>query len=363
MIEHDEFGPEKILEVYDPKTKTHGFVVIDNTSRGPGKGGIRMTPTVSAEEVFRLARIMTWKTAMADLPFGGAKSGIVGGKMNDNEKERVIKSFSKAIKSVCPSLYIAAPDVNTGEKEMRWFAEANGSMKSCTGKPKDIGGIPHELGSTGWGAYHSTLVALKFAGIDVKKARIAIEGFGNVGMFSAKFLSENAKAKVVAVSDSKGTIYNENGLIFSKLKEVKEKTGTVTNYSPGKVLKDEQLFELPVDVIIPAALPDSINEKNWNKIKAKIIVEAGNIPMTLEIEDRLFKKGIMIVPDFVANAGGVISSYIEYIGGDEKKVFPLIEEKIKNNTQMTLDRAERENASPRAAAEKIAEDRVRKAMR
>lgn len=363
MIEHDEFGPEKIIEVYDTKTKMHGFLVIDNTARGPGKGGIRMTPTVSAEEVYRLARIMTWKTAMADLPFGGAKSGIVAPKMGEEEKEAVVKSFAKAIKSVCPSLYVAAPDVSTGEKEMRWFAEANGSMKSCTGKPKDMGGIPHELGSTGWGTYHSTLVALKFAGIDVKKARIAIEGFGNVGMFSAKFLSEISRAKVVAVSDSKGTIYNENGLIFSKLKEVKEKTGTVINYSRGKVLKNEQLFELPVDVIIPAALPDSINEKNYNKLKTKIIVEGGNIAMSLDIEERLYKKGVMIVPDFVANAGGVISSYVEYVGGNEKEVFPLIEDKIKRNTQMTLDRAERENTSPRKAAERIAEDRVRKAMK
>lgn len=363
MIEYDEFGPEKILAVYDPKTKLKGFLVIDNTARGPGKGGIRMTPTVSAEEVYRLARVMTWKSALADLPFGGAKSGIVAGKVDEKQKKALVEEFAKQLRPFCPSHYVAAPDVNTGEKEMEWFAKANGSMKSCTGKPKEMGGIPHELGSTGWGVYHSTLIALKFAGLDPKKATVAIEGFGNVGMFTAKFLAEQARVKVAAVSDSKGVVYHQNGLIFSKLKEVKESSGSVTAYPHAEVLKNEQLFDLPVDVIIPAALPDSINAKNVDRIKAKVIVEAGNIAMTTEMEERLYKRGVMVVPDFVANAGGVISSYIEYLGKSEKEVFPLIEKKIRDNTQVVLDHSERENLKPRDAALEIAKDRVRKAMK
>jgi len=363
MITYDEFGPEKILAIYNPKTKMKGFLVIDNTARGPAKGGIRITPTVSAEEVYRLARVMTWKTALADLPFGGGKAGIVAGKMDESQKKTFIEDFAKELKPFCPSHYVSAPDVNTGEKEMGWFAKANGSMKACTGKPKEMGGIPHELGSTGWGVYHSTLIALKFAGLDPKKTKVAIEGFGNVGMFTAKFLSEQANIRVAAVSDSKGTIYNQNGLVFSRLKEVKEKSGSVTAYPNSQVLKNEQLFDLPVDVIIPAALPDSINQNNVDKIKAKVIVEAGNIAMTEEMENKLHSKGILVVPDFVANAGGVISSYIEYIGKSEKEVFPLIEKKIKENTQVVLDHAERDNLKPRDAALEIAKERVRKAMR
>jgi len=298
---------------------------------------------------------------MADLPFGGGKSGIIMGKVDESKKKALIEEFAIQLRPYCPSNYIAAPDVNTGEKEMGWFAKANGSMNSCTGKPKELGGIPHELGSTGYGVFHSTMIAMRFAGLDPKKVAVAIEGFGNVGMFTAKFLFEKG-IKIVAVSDSKGVIYNKNGLNFNKLKETKESEGTVTAYRPGDVLKNENLFELPVDVIIPAALPDSINVNNYGKIQAKLIVEAGNIPMTLDVEEKLYKRGILVVPDFVANAGGVISSYVEYKGGKAEQVFKLVEDKITKNTKQVLDHSEREGISPRKASEAIAQDRVRKAM-
>ena len=360
----DEFGPEKIIEVYDPKVKLHGFVVIDNTARGPGKGGIRMTPTVTVEEVFRLARTMTWKTAMADLPFGGAKSGIVASEedlKNKERKKQLMVAFGKALRNIAPKIYIAAPDVNTGEEEMRWFVEGNGNPKSTTGKPKDLGGLPHELGSTGFGVYHSTLVAAEFSKLDIKSATVAIEGFGNVGSFTAKFLHE-AGAKIVAVSDSKGVIYNKDGLDIPKLLEVKKQTGSVINYKPGEVLPNEKIFELSVDILIPAAMPDVINEKNVDKIQAKIVVEASNIPAKPEIEEILHKRGILVVPDFVANAGGVISSYAEYRGYDEKKAFELIEKKIVKNTKLVLKRAKKLNVKPRDAALEIAKERVLKAM-
>jgi len=313
MVDFDEFGPEKVLEVHDAKAGMHGFVVIDSTARGPAKGGIRMTSSVSIDEVAKLARTMTWKTALADLPFGGGKSGIIAPpKMTEQQKMEIMKSFAIALRPVCPSLYVAAPDMNTGEKEMAEFVIANGHMKSATGKPADMCvapgeqcGIPHEFGSTGWGVFHSTMVAIESEGLDIKKTKVAIEGYGNVGTFAAKYLSEEG-AKIIAVSDSKGVIYNENGLDVKKLDEVKKNTGSVTNYSPGKVLKGEKLFELDVDILIPAALPNVINKDNVNKIKAKIIVEAANIPTTPDIEERLYKKNILVVPDFVANAGGVI---------------------------------------------------------
>ena len=163
MVEFDEIGPEKIIEVYHPGLNMRGILVIDNTALGPGKGGIRMTPTVDKEEVFRLARTMTWKCSIAGLPFGGAKSGIIADpkQMSQKEKFSIVAAFSKALKNMCPEQYVAAPDINMAEEEMRVFAKANSSMKSCTGKPADIGGIPHELGSTGYGVYHATIVALK----------------------------------------------------------------------------------------------------------------------------------------------------------------------------------------------------------
>jgi len=358
-ITYDEWGPEKIVDVYDPKTGTRGFVVIDNTALGPGKGGIRMTPDVTSAEVFRLARTMTWKCALAELPFGGAKGGIVFNASVDKEVQ--VRAYSRAMKIVAPDLWVAAPDVNTGEEEMRWFAEENGSMKSCTGKPSDMGGIPHELGSTGFGVYHAVLVALEHAGIDVKGATVAVEGFGNVGSFAAKFLAE-AGAKIVAVSDSKGTIYNPDGIDFAKLRRVKDETRAVKNYEPGETLSNEAIFGLDVDVLIPAAMKDVIHEDNWRNVKAKLIVPGANIPMHVNIENKLSDKGILIVPDFVANAGGVISSYVEYIEGSNEQMFKEVEERVRKNTKLVLEKAAAERIYSRDAAMIIAKERVREAM-
>jgi glutamate dehydrogenase/leucine dehydrogenase len=357
----DEFGPEKIIEVYDKKVGLKAILVIDNTTLGQGKGGIRMTPTLSVEEVFRLARTMTWKCSLAGLPFGGAKAGIIADpkKISIEKKAELMRAFGRALRGIAPKYYIGAPDVNTGEQEMKWFVEGNGNLKSVTGKPKELGGLPHELGSTGFGVYHSTIIAAKFVKLDITKAKVAIEGFGNVGSFVAKFLSQ-VGAKIVAVSDSKGTIYNPDGLDFLKLNEIKKQTGSVVNYKPGQVLSNEEIFKLPIDILIPAALPDVINEKNVNEIKAKIIVEAANIPCRPEIEKILHERGILVVPDFVANAGGLISSYCEYRGYDENKMFALVERKIKKNTKAVLKKAKSEKISPREAALEIAKERILK---
>ncbi len=361
MIEFDEFGPEKILEVYDSKVGMHGFVVIDSTKRGPGKWGIRMTPNVTVEEVSKLARAMTWKCTIADLPFGGAKSGIVADdrKIDKRKKMEIVRAFSKGIKPVCPSLYVAAPDMNMGEEEMDVFAKANGNPRACTGKSKKMKGLPHELGSTGFGVYHSVLVGAEHIGLDIKKASVAIEGFGNVGTFAAKFLSEKG-AKIVAVSDSKGAVYNKDGLDYNKLMKVKKKTKSVINYKPGKVLKREKVFEVPVDIIIPAAIPDSINERNYKKVKARIISEGANIPIRMNIEKKLHERKVLVIPDFIANAGGVISSYVEYIGKSQDYMFKLIEEKIRKNTKLVLDTAKRKNVCPRVAGLKIVKSRIKK---
>lgn len=356
---YDEYGPEKIVDVYHPKSGMRGFVVIDNTARGPGKGGIRMTPTVSREEVMRLARAMTWKCAMADLPFGGAKSGIIADdkKITPEKKKEIVAEFAKAIGVVCPSLYVAAPDMNMAEDEMRIISDTIGTPKACTGKPRDIGGIPHEIGSTGWGVFEAGKVGAEFLGLDLNGATVAIEGFGNVGLFAAKFFTE-AGAKVVAASDSKGVIYNPDGLDFEKLAKTKEETRSVVNYQPGEVLANEKIVGIDADIFVTAAIADLVTADNVNEIKAKLIVEGSNIPMAHELEEELHKKGVWIIPDFVANAGGVISSWHEYEGGKEEDVFRIISEKIIANTKKMLEQSKQTGESPRKAALHIAKKRV-----
>src|SRR3989344_1812143 len=313
MVEYDGFGPEKIVDVYHPKTGMRGFVVIDNTALGPGKGGIRMTSNVSIDEVSKLARAMTWKCALAELPFGGAKSGIIADskKLTPKHKQELIEAFAEAIKPVCPSQYIAAPDMYMAEEEMRIFVNANGSRKSATGKPKDMGGLPHELGSTGFGVFHAVKVAVEHLDMNISDMTFAVEGFGNVGVFAAKFLTEEG-ATLIATSDSKGTIYNEKGLDFGQLEKVKEKEGSVVNYKKGKVLSNKDIISTRADILIPAAVPNLIGVGDIDCIRAKIIVEGSNIPMTPEVEDMLARRKIVVVPDIVAIAGGVISSYAEY---------------------------------------------------
>ncbi len=196
----------------------------------------------------------------------------------------------------------------------------------------------------------------------LKGATVAIEGMGNVGSFAARYLSNNG-AKIVAMSDSHGTVYNEKGLDFRKLSQAKKKTGSVINYPGGKKMESWTLFEVECDVLIPAAIPNSINESNVDKIKARIVVEGANIPATYEIEKELHERGILVVPDIVANAGGVISSYAEYKGEKPREMFTLVESKIKKNTKLILERSEKEDEMPRDAALAIAEKRIRSAAK
>ncbi len=355
----DNLGPAYIIKSYNSKHNVWGFLVIDNLKRGPGKGGIRMTPTVSEEEVSRLARAMTLKNAMADLPFGGAKSGIAADpkKIDKEAKKEIVEWFAEILHPVCPSLYIAGPDMNMAEDDMRIFVTANGSKKSATGKPKDLGGLPHELGSTGFGVARSAKMALEHKGISVTGATVAIEGYGNVGVFAHKFLEEMG-AKIIATSDSKGGIYDPNGLKHAELCKTKEIKGTVTAHDKGEKIEGKKIFELDVDVLIPAALPDVINKSNAENIKAKIIVEGANISIVPDLVEPLHKQGILIIPDFVANAGGVISSYAEHMGYDETKMFELVKEKIEKSVNAMLERSKATGQIPRQAAEAIALERL-----
>jgi glutamate dehydrogenase/leucine dehydrogenase len=361
MRREDEYGFEKIIEVYDQKTGMQGVCVIHNTARGPGKGGMRMVPDVTTEEVMGLARAMTWKNAMADLPFGGAKSGIKADprKLTPEQKEMVMRAFARKIKDVIPGQYIAGPDMNTTEKEMAQFADELGTPMACTGKPASVGGLPHELGSTGFGVAISTRTAVEHMGKSLNGMTVAIEGFGNVGTFTMKFLTEWG-AKVVAVSDSKGTIYDKNGLNYEDLMKIKAEKGTVTA-GKGEKLDAAKLFELPVDILVPGARPDVIHMGNVGNVKAKIIAEAANLPAKYDVEKVLMGKGVLVLPDFVANAGGVISSYCETQGWDADTMFRVVEGKLRNNTKLMLERTK--DHDTRKAALDIAHERVSDAMR
>jgi len=376
IIPKDEFGPEYIINVYDPQIGMEGFLVIDNTVLGMAKGGIRMTPNVTAEEVWRLARAMTWKNSLAGIPFGGGKAGIiwppagatdkVGG---ENElKKQFVQSFAKAIKIFTPKKYIAGPDVNTGEKEMKWFVEATGDWNSATGKPENLCvrvlkdwqkcGIPHEAGSTGFGVAHATKVAVEALKLNIKDVAVAIHGFGNVGTFTYKFLTEMG-AKVIAIADHSGAIFCEDGFDEDKIGKLIASNQKVAEYTgKAKKVNGDDFWAVPADILIPASITDVIHEGNKDRINAKIIVEAANIPMRENIEKELFKRGILIVPDFVANSGGVISSYSEYKGHYLKKMFQLVEEKITKSTKQVLKESLRQNKNPREVAVEIAKKRI-----
>ena len=363
--EMDEWGPEKVLQVYDPDTDMKGVLVIDNTSTGPGKGGIRFAESVTPSEIFKLARTMTWKCAASGLPFGGAKGGIIA---DPNKVDRVdwMKSFAKMIKPYCPSQYIAATDVGTTELDMAVFAHEIGDMHACTGKPQELGGIPHELGTTGYGvsvAFDATLDFLKnlkekgndnnnldksvsnaFQILKLKREdiKVTIQGFGNVGSFTAKFLND-LNIKVVGVSDVSGFVYDDKGLNIPQLMRdmrEKEKLADLSNVQHNYDVSDkDRIFEVEADIFIPAAMTGVINDKTAPRILdqgIKTIVEAANIPTTPSADQYLINNGVLIIPDFLANSGGVIGSFVEYQGRTEKEAFDLISYKITKNIKQSL---------------------------
>lgn len=373
--EYDTWGPELVLKIYDPTLHMSGFLVVDNTVLGPGKGGIRMTLNVTEEEVRRLARAMTFKNSLAGLPFGGAKGGIVWEGGSDAKKKQYVQSFARAISQLTPKKYIGGPDVNTGEQEMQWLVEATGNWRSATGKPAKLCmlvfgkggsveqcGIPHEFGSTGFGVVESTKVVAEIIGLDMKGARVAIHGFGNVGTFTYQFL-DDAGALVVAIADAKGAVVDENGFERKEMDRIIKQRKSIVEYSKGKKIAPEKFWKTPVDILIPASVTDVIHEGNMNDIKAKLIVQAANIPMKEDIEQKLFKRGIIIIPDFIANAGGVISSYAEYRGYNPKRMFSIVRKKIQESTKRVMEESIGKNKSARAVGMRIAKERIEHATK
>lgn len=378
----DQWGPEKVVQVYDADVGMEGILVIDNTARGPGKGGIRIKSDVTPSEVFELARTMTWKCALSDLPFGGAKASISANPYIIN-KTKHIKSFARAVSALVPDQWISAPDMNVGEKEMEAFVEEIGDMKAATGKPERLGGIPHELGTTGFGvsvAIETTLDILSQV-ILIKKSvadlTVAIQGFGNVGSNLAKYLAHKG-AKIVGISDFWGAAYNPKGInILSSVGRPRvehpalkhayatDEAHSIKNCNGAREIQRDDLLYIDCDVLVPAATSEVITTKNADKIKAKLIVEAANNPTATMAEDFLFKKGILVIPDMLVSSGGVIGSYAEYLGRSADQAFSMIESNIRQNTKHVLERSidSVEIIQPRTVAMKIATERVYKAMR
>jgi glutamate dehydrogenase (NAD(P)+) len=356
-IEFDELGPAKIVQLYAPQIPFRALVVVDNTARGPAIGGVRVSTEVNVEEVYRLARTMTFKSAVADLPHGGGKAGIIADPKDPN-LEQIFRTFARMIGGLTE--YIPAPDMGCHEDSMAWVHDEIGRV---AGLPEEIGGLPlDKLGATGYGLAESAEIACAKSGLALFGARVAIQGFGSVGKAAARFLVEKG-AIVVAVSDSRGGVQNPAGLELELLLAAKEQLGSVTGCDAGEVIEKDAIFEVACDILIPAATPDVINERNVDKIKARLILEGANIPATPQTERMLAERGVLIVPDFIANAGGLIMAAMEYAGKSETEAFAAISEKVRTNTERILDKAKNETLLPREAAERIARDRVKKAMR
>ena len=336
--------------------KCAGMVVIDNIACGPAIGGVRMAPDVTTEEVFRLARAMTLKNAAAGLAHGGGKAGIVADPKTADKLE-LVRAFARAIR--CLDEYIPGPDMGTDETCMAWVNDVTGRS---VGLPRVVGGIPlDELGATGYGLAKSAEVAAEFCRMELREATVAIEGYGNVGQHAARFLAEYG-VKMVAASDSKNAIHNPKGLNIQQLIQLKHEKRSVGDYPDAEVISREQLFSLPCDILVPAARPDSIHAGNVGSIQAKLILQGANIPATEEAEQVLHDRGILNIPDFIANAGGVICAAVEYHGGTETGAFEAISQKVMANTREMLQRCRDTGQLPRVAAMDLARERVLEAM-
>jgi glutamate dehydrogenase (NAD(P)+) len=356
---NDEFGPAKIVHLWSPSVNLRAIVVIDNVAAGPAIGGVRMAPDVSVDECFRLARAMTLKNAACGLRHGGAKSVIFGDpKMAAPDKEQLIRVFAKSIEQLTD--YIPGPDMGTDETAMAWVHDEIGR---AVGLPAEIGGIPlDEIGATGFGVAIAAQAAAPFAQLSLKGARLAVQGFGAVGRHAAQFLAQKG-ARLVGASDHLGAIADPSGLDIFALAALKRKGKSVVDYENAEIIDAEDLVALPCDIWIPAARPDALRADNIGRLNCRLVVQGANIPATLEAEQRMFERGVVSVPDFIANAGGVICGAVEYHGGSESAAFSLIEEKIGRNTRLTLERARELRAPPLDAATDLAEDRLRKMMR
>ena len=380
--------PERLIQVKIPVRRDNGSIEVylgwrsqHNSALGPYKGGIRYSPNVTPGEVVALSMWMTWKCSLAGLPYGGGKGGVrVDPKrLSMRELEELSRKYFAAISRIVgESVDIPAPDVYTNPQTMAWYFDEYSKIVGynawsvVTAKPVELGGLYTRIVSTGYGVALTVREAAKRVLDGIEARSVAVQGFGNVGSYAAKYLTEWG-ANVVAVSDSKGGIYNPRGLDIEKAMKIKQETGSVVNYEGEGVkrISNEELLELDVDILVPAAIENVITKSNAPRIKAKIISEGANGPVTPEADRVLHEKEIVVIPDILANAGGVTMSWIEWSHNrmgcwltDEEALDRLDKIMTKNFNKVFDEWEKKYREYPmRAAAYAIAVDRVVKAMK
>lgn len=364
----DEWGPEKIVCVSDRKSGMRGVLVIDNTARGMGKGGTRMSTTLTIAEVIRLARTMTWKWAAVDLFYGGAKAGILANP-NSDQKERILRAFARCLSNEIPHEYVLGLDVGLSENDAAIFVDELGTRAASVGLPHDLGGLPYDqLGITGYGVAEAVDAACQSAERPLSGQRVVIQGFGAVGSAAALRLSELG-AIIVAVSTAEGALAAPDGLDVGQLLTLKEEHG-------DKLVLYHELLPAPLgtelrvdtDIVVPAALQDSVGQDVIAATPAWLIVEGANLAVTAEARANLAHRGITLVPDFIANAGGVVAASFSMVDRespfrtDPDAVFRLVSEKLRSNTTQVLETARAKRLPTREAALTLAQERVHAAM-
>ena len=352
-----------------------GYRVHHNVNRGPAKGGIRYHPDVTIDEVRALSMWMTWKCAVVNIPYGGAKGGVICDpkQMSQAELERLTRRYTTEISILIgPDRDIPAPDVNTNARTMAWIMDTYSMHKGysvpavVTGKPIAIGGSEGRNEATGRGCMYTVLEALNHLKMDVKNTTTVVQGFGNVGSISAMLLHQQG-SRIIALSDSRGGIYNPKGLDPRKVMRFKEETGALAGFPEAELVTNEDLLTLPCDILVPAALENQITARNADKVRAKVVAEGANGPTTPEADIILYQKGVFMIPDVLANAGGVTVSYFEWVQDlqnlfwDVEEINRKLERIMVRSFQEVLKTAVEQTVDMRTAAYILAVQRVAEA--
>lgn len=366
----DKWGPSHVIQVYNPDEKVQGVLIIDNTTLGPGCGGIEISPTITPRDVFQRARTMTWSCALLDMDLGGAAAGIRANPF-EIDKDIAIRSFAREISPYVPDQYVAAPGTNVGQDEMKTFAEEVGDRQGATGKPKEMGGIPHELGAIGLGmgvAVEATIEAAQ-SSVNIpqriSEAKIALQGFGRIGSTVAKYLSNNG-ARIVAISNDWVTVSNDKGIDIDSIPESFSEGPSggrsLNSCEDLKRLPKEDITSIDCDILILSGGSKSITEENVNHIRAILVVEGLNGPIGGLAEQILHKKGVLVIPDVLATAGAPISSHAEYNGIRYERAFSLIESHLRESAKEVIQQSIELDIPPRRVAKEIAKERILQAM-
>jgi glutamate dehydrogenase (NAD(P)+) len=365
----DDWGPEKVVVVSDARSGMKGVLVIDNTARGMGKGGTRMGPDVTVAEIARLARVMTWKWAGVDMFFGGAKAGIVGDP-NAANKEEILRAFARKLSNEIPREYVLGLDMGLNEYDAAIFADELGDRGAAVGCPHELGGVPYDqLGVTGFGVAESAQVAAQRLGIDLAAAGVSVQGFGAVGKAAAQRFTDFGST-IVAISTSAGALHDPDGLDIEELVTLVAEWGddAVHHYRGKPVLPVGTELTVDCDVLVPAARQDVIDARIAGDVTAKLVVEGANLPASEEALQILADHKVLVVPDFVANAGGIVAAGVAMearyspFRPDADAILTLVAHRIRANTAAVLDEMDTTAALPHDAARRIAQDRVRAAM-